>query len=210
MTDGIRATVEFTDPGVCEVTGATASSDVEANSHAVNVCVDGCTGCYSEFYLTGEVDGVFHEVFDRGSGGRYRLSHEGEPNCPCEHLGRQGCAIESYRASDGVLRLSFYAADYDEMSAVFDRLRDHHPGLDVKRLVRAPSDRESDEVYVDRSRLTDRQREVLETARRMGYFEWPRDSTAAEVADSLDLDPSTVSEHLSTAQSKLVEQVLDG
>lgn len=44
--------------------------------------------------------------------------------------------------------------------------------------------------------LTDRQRGVLETAYRSGYFAWPRESTAEEVADSLNLASSTLHGHL--------------
>ncbi|MFW6000412.1 MAG: helix-turn-helix domain-containing protein, partial [Halorubrum sp.] len=56
--------------------------------------------------------------------------------------------------------------------------------------------------------LTDRQCEVLRTAYRMGYFERPRDANASEVADALDISPSTFAEHLATAQRKLLEEAL--
>lgn len=41
--------------------------------------------------------------------------------------------------------------------------------------------------------LTDRQREVLDTAIRLGYFEVPRECTLAEVATELGIDKSTAS-----------------
>lgn len=52
--------------------------------------------------------------------------------------------------------------------------------------------------------LTDRQREVLETAYHAGFFEWPRDSSAEEVADLLDVTPPTFHEHLRRAEGKLL------
>jgi PAS domain S-box-containing protein len=52
-------------------------------------------------------------------------------------------------------------------------------------------------------RLTDRQREVLQTAYRSGFFEWPRGSTAQEIADSLDVSQPTVSRHLRAAERAL-------
>lgn len=57
--------------------------------------------------------------------------------------------------------------------------------------------------------VTPRQQEVLETAFEMGYFEVPRETTTAEVATTLDLDPSTVREHLQRAQRNLLGDVLD-
>lgn len=58
------------------------------------------------------------------------------------------------------------------------------------------------------SDLTDRQREVLETAYEMGYFEVPRATATEDVAAELDLDPSTVVEHLQRAERNLLKQFL--
>jgi hypothetical protein len=72
----------------------------------------------------------------------------------------------------------------------------------------ADGDGERDLVPVDRGRLTERQAEVLSTAYEMGYFEYPRDSNATEVAAELGIRPSTFTEHLSAAQSKLLEDLV--
>lgn len=56
------------------------------------------------------------------------------------------------------------------------------------------------------SPLTDRQLECLRVARRMGYFEVPRDSTLAEVADTLGVDTSTVSETVRRGTARVLEQ----
>ncbi len=61
---------------------------------------------------------------------------------------------------------------------------------------------------MDRGRLTARQREVLETAFEMGYFERPRRANATEVAAELGIGPSTFREHVSAAETKLLEDVL--
>ncbi|RJT02582.1 bacterio-opsin activator domain-containing protein [Halococcus sp. IIIV-5B] len=57
--------------------------------------------------------------------------------------------------------------------------------------------------------LTDRQAAVLRAAFFGGYFEWPRDSTAEELADSLDVSPPTLHHHLRVAQQKLLRAFLD-
>jgi hypothetical protein len=58
--------------------------------------------------------------------------------------------------------------------------------------------------------MTQRQTDVLETAFDMGYFDVPRDATSEEVAASLDVDPSTVREHLQRAQHNLLSDLLEG
>lgn len=63
-------------------------------------------------------------------------------------------------------------------------------------------------VRVDRGKLTDRQLEVLETAHELGYYQYPRGSNATEVAEVLDICPSTLAEHLAAAQTKLLADVL--
>lgn len=56
--------------------------------------------------------------------------------------------------------------------------------------------------------LTDRQQEVIRTAFDMGYYEVPREVSTEEVAAELDLDPSTVSEHLQRAERNALRQLL--
>ena len=52
--------------------------------------------------------------------------------------------------------------------------------------------------------LTDRQREVIQTAYDMGYYEVPREVSTDDVAAEFDLDPSTVAEHLQRAERNLL------
>lgn len=56
--------------------------------------------------------------------------------------------------------------------------------------------------------LTARQREVVEVAHEAGYYEVPRTASVADVAERLELDPSTVGEHLQRAQRNLVSRIL--
>lgn len=56
--------------------------------------------------------------------------------------------------------------------------------------------------------LTDRQREILQTAYELGYFDVPRSVSTADVAEKLHLDPSTVAEHLQRAERNLVTSLL--
>lgn len=56
--------------------------------------------------------------------------------------------------------------------------------------------------------LTDRQREVIQTAYDMGFYEVPREVSTEDVAEELALDPSTVAEHLQRAERNMLGQFL--
>ncbi|WP_132061078.1 helix-turn-helix domain-containing protein [Halorussus amylolyticus] len=52
--------------------------------------------------------------------------------------------------------------------------------------------------------LTDRQREVIETAVELGYYDIPRTTTQKDIAVELECAPSTVAEHLRKAESRVL------
>lgn len=53
--------------------------------------------------------------------------------------------------------------------------------------------------------LSERQREVFEFARDRGYYSWPRELSATDLAEELDISKATVLEHLRKAESKLLD-----
>ncbi|MFC6941230.1 helix-turn-helix domain-containing protein [Salinirubellus sp. GCM10025818] len=56
--------------------------------------------------------------------------------------------------------------------------------------------------------LTDRQDEALRIAYERGYFDIPRGASLEDVAAELDLSPSSVSERLRRAQTRLIEETV--
>ena len=60
------------------------------------------------------------------------------------------------------------------------------------------------------SLLSDRQREALDAAFSLGYYEIPRTASHEDVAEAIGCAPSTAAEHLRKAESKLLQSVLDG
>jgi predicted DNA binding protein len=211
MPSGIRASVAFSSPEICPIVRSATAANTSVEAIETSVAPSDGAASVTEFSIEGSVDVDVDARPILASDGtkRYRVHHEGERGCPCECLGRHGCAVSRYVATEGSLTIEFYAADYDELSAVVDSLRTAFSDLDIKRLIRSPADDGSvDLVGVDRSKLTGRQLEVLETAQQMGYFERPRGANATEIADELGIGPSTFSEHLAAAQSKLLADIL--
>lgn len=60
-----------------------------------------------------------------------------------------------------------------------------------------------------KSDLSDRQLETLKTAYLSGYFEWPRESSAEDLADMLDVTHPTISRHLREAQRKVFSELFE-
>jgi predicted DNA binding protein len=94
---------------------------------------------------------------------------------------------------------------------VVDQVRSEYP--DATLLATRECDREiatAGRPWSVLDALTDRQHEVLEAAYRAGYYAWPRESTAGEVAASLDLTRPTLHGHLRKAENALLSQLLEG
>jgi len=70
-----------------------------------------------------------------------------------------------------------------------------------------PSDRVPGDGLVD---LTDRQRQALEAAYRSGYFEWPRENAADDVAELLEISRPTFQAHLRKAENELLSAFFTG
>lgn len=213
MPSGIRTTVEFEEPGDCPVVEFSERQDATVRAVRRTASSPEATERTVEFSADVSVDpeGPVSRLFSHGPVHRYRVTTEGVPSCACAYLGSFGCPVTDYVARAGTLRVVFYAADYEQLRAVVAGLRERFPGVDILRFVRSPEDDApdaADSVLVDRGRLTARQREVLETAFEMGYFERPRRANATEVAAELGIGPSTFREHVSTAETKLLEDVL--
>lgn len=73
--------------------------------------------------------------------------------------------------------------------------------------VRAVGDYHPD-TGLARAALSERQRDALEAALDLGYYDRPRRATHEDVADRLDCAPSTASEHLQRAEAKLARAAL--
>jgi predicted DNA binding protein len=220
MGSGIRAEVTVDADGTCPISRTATAADSETVSISRSVSPTGGT-VSEEFMLEdpptddSDVDATepadLSTVFSYGSRTVYRFERELGHGCPCECVEQFDCPVVDIHTRDGQLYLVFHASDMQTLRDVIANLRDQFSGVDIRRLLREQGDgSEGDLVFVDRGALTARQREVLETAHRMGYFNHPRDANATEVAAALDISPATFAEHLALAQSKLLDTILDG
>jgi hypothetical protein len=211
MPDGIRATVEFATADICPIVELSEAVGTTIDSVTSNICPSECQESTVEFSIDTNcgLDADITPMFSHGSTDRYRLTLDDGTRCPCKRLARCGCPVTRYVAEDGTLTLVFHTADYDQLREVVAQLRESFPDMNIKRFVRAPAgERSRDPVFVDRSRLTHRQLEIMETAYEMGYFDRPRQSNATDIAAEIGISPATFREHLSAAESKILEDLL--
>jgi len=100
-------------------------------------------------------------------------------------------------ASDGTVGLSLFGPD-EAVQAAVDSVSDP-----VEVTIEAVGGLAHVPTAV-RTRLTDRQREIVDTALQSGYYDIPRTASQDDIAHALRLAPSTVAEHLRKAESRLI------
>jgi predicted DNA binding protein/CheY-like chemotaxis protein len=119
--------------------------------------------------------------------------------------------VTEFRANRGRGRVRLEMPPSRDLHRVFDRLREEFDGVDLVSKRTADRSYQSIEGFRAslRTELTDRQNAALEAAFHAGYFDWPRESTAEEVAEGLGIAPPTFHEHLREAERKLADIYFD-
>jgi predicted DNA binding protein len=99
----------------------------------------------------------------------------------------------------------------ESVRAFLERVGETYPETELRsKRDRQQADAHQPMQFALDSELTDRQREVLVTAYESGFFESPRETTGAELADLLGVSQPTVTHHLREAQRRLFEELFDG
>jgi PAS domain S-box-containing protein len=98
-----------------------------------------------------------------------------------------------------------------DVSRVLDALQTKGADVELhaKQAVDRPIQTEQRFQATVTDRLTDKQRNTLETAYLAGFFEQPRQSTGEDIAASLDISPSTFHQHIRVGLRKLVDPIVE-
>jgi DNA-binding CsgD family transcriptional regulator len=105
--------------------------------------------------------------------------------------------VELPQSSDAQSFISMFRDEYENVELLGRKQHDRPV------LTRA----EFEAAYKDR--LTERQEEVLQMAYFSGFFQWPRDINATQLAELLGISQPTVSRHIRTGQRELFSLVFD-
>jgi len=118
-----------------------------------------------------------------------------------------GANVTTATAADGRCRVNVELPPDANVRAVLEGVCRQFP--DTELLAKRETDPTDGEALPDGTEMTDRQREALEAAFQAGYFDWPRESTGEEVAESLDISSATLHSHLRKAESRLLESFFE-
>lgn len=121
-----------------------------------------------------------------------------------------GGAVRTLTATPEAVDVVVELSPGSDVREFVEHLRESYPGteLSAKRTrERSIETQQSFRANLGES-LTDRQFEALRTAYFSGYFSWPREQTASELAASLDVAQPTFSRHLRVAERKLLDNLL--
>lgn len=216
MTPGIQTELKVPGAVGCLLSRVSADRDVTTYSVSKSVDPNIPERVTEEFTVEPGADcdvdledETLTKVFEKGTESVYRFTRAAGQNCPCECVESHGYPVVDVRAEGGVLYPVFHVPDQDALREVIATVREYHPRVEIRRLVQSQHGDSEDLVFFDKNVLTDRQLEVLETAHRQGYFEHPKGANAGEVAGELGITTATFTEHLSAAQRKLLDSVLD-
>lgn len=182
------------------------------------------SGGYTGFYAVrdGDPDQLLHRaraieggdarfIDQTEDGGLLQLNVSDE--CPGMFFAERGAFPRQVRAVDGVGYITAEILPESNEHDVIGEFRSSYPAAKLlthrQRSYHTPmfSLREFEQAIEDR--LTERQKEVLQTAYEAGYYEWPRNVTGQEVAETLGIAPATFTQHLRAAEQKLVSLLLD-
>jgi hypothetical protein len=211
----IHAELEVEGPGECRVADLSRELDGSLRSIRRSAAPDDDGRVTREFSIRAGESPEFddppddlRQLFTRGSVRVYRIRDDADGQCSCDVVECFGCPVRTLHADGGTLFLSFYAPEIETLRRIVRELRDTCERVHLRQLTRT-TESGADPVYFDRGTLTARQREVLATAHEMGYFDHPKGANAGEVAGALGISSTTLAEHLSAAQRKLLDRLLD-
>jgi predicted DNA binding protein len=121
-------------------------------------------------------------------------------------LVEHGATVGEMEATGGTERVVGQVSAETDVRQLVTAVRDAFP--ETKLLTKRERDRPAETPTAFRASLrdslTEKQSAVLQAAYHAGYFEWPRGSTAEELADAIGITSPTLHNHLRRAQQKLL------
>jgi len=127
-------------------------------------------------------------------------------------LTEHGATVRGATAEDGGVRVVADLPEGADVRPVADGLRAAFDDARLASKESAARSSRSESSFREgvAERFTDRQWAALSAAYHGGYFDWPRGSTAEEVADAMDVSSPTFHNHLRKAQRALLDGLFEG
>ncbi|MGB9951643.1 bacterio-opsin activator domain-containing protein [Haloarcula marismortui] len=193
-------------------------SAAESCSVILEKCLPQTDDTYAEFFsVEGARPGRLVERIEDENGGTARViecTSDGglveinvRDNCPVVSLADAGAVPQTARSVDGQGTIVADVPSQTDTAAVIDSFLTAHSDAELaaKKQHESIAPLFGFQNYASHTEsLTDRQREALVTAHEAGYYSWPREATAADLASLLNISEPTLHKHLRAAEQKLV------
>jgi predicted DNA binding protein len=121
-----------------------------------------------------------------------------------------GGSVEAAVVEDGDYQLTLQLPPTVDVRRVSERVESAYPTAELltrRQVTRAVDTVERTDRVLSES-LTDRQRAALLAAYHAGFFEWPREASGEDVAESLGVSAPTFHQHLRKAERKVLDSLL--
>lgn len=180
-------------------------------SEGQGIVIYGCEGDRDgvDDLLDGHDLVVDHEVFedDEDSFFLYVRFLEGSPATDLLEIANEHSLIieTPFPFRDGGLEMTVIGKNEDVQDSMSEFLKVTE---DSEVMLKNVGEYSPEKSEVGRG-LTERQREVVETAVEVGYYDIPRGATHEDVAEELGCTASTAGEHLRKAESKVMPRTSD-
>ncbi|QLH82755.1 bacterio-opsin activator domain-containing protein [Halosimplex pelagicum] len=158
-----------------------------------------------------DADGIENARLIRDYGERYLVEFVVAGEEPATTLTELGGHVTEFTVEDGAQRVTAEFTTETDVRTVFNGFQSafSESALFSKHEVERPVQTTDGFRRSLEDDLTDKQQSVLRAAYLAGYFEWPRGSTAEELADSIGVSSPTLHNHLRKAQQKLLTAFFD-
>ena len=188
----LRATIEVDPPesAACVVVGETDTAAEVTRS---------CTGesCHSEITI----------VEDESCRQTY-VSGKRTETCVCGTIGEFDCAFDVDEVSDGALVIELVVPDREVLGEIVTTLQETGAVVRLSRLSHLEGDTDAT-IEIDATSVTEKQREAVELAVELGYYDRPREATLSDLADELGISRSAVSQRLSAVELTLIRSLVN-
>jgi len=146
-----------------------------------------------------------------GTGEERRIALRLAGHCVIPQLATHGWSTETAILANGDCYLTVHLPSGDSVREMMETVREHHPDVELRarRQIHTEPRTDVERAASAVAELTDRQRTVLQTAHAAGYFEWPRDASGEEVAETLGIASPTFHQHLRVGQGKLMNAIFE-
>ncbi|WIV66660.1 helix-turn-helix domain-containing protein [Natrialbaceae archaeon AArc-T1-2] len=125
--------------------------------------------------------------------------------CVCHLVSQFECTFDLERVGDDTLVVSVVVDDRTRLTGILSTLETHGSTVELRRITTVDGD---DSAEIDLTGITAKQREAIELAVELGYYDQPRGTDLEELADRLGISRSAVSQRLNAVESTLVRSVV--